>query len=88
MLLENLCLKVRLPPTISAELRPAFDSEIATEVDMCILPFRASVEDLDTVANNLQRIAPENKLLVADEPEAEITTRVEGNISTAPVIIE
>jgi len=36
--------------------RPAFDREIAAEVDACILPFRASEEDLDTVAQDLLRL--------------------------------
>jgi chromosome partitioning protein len=36
--------------------RPAFDLEIAAATDLCILPFRASEEDLDTVADDLQRI--------------------------------
>jgi hypothetical protein len=36
--------------------RPAFDAEIAAEVDLCVLPFRASEEDLDTVANDLHRL--------------------------------
>ena len=36
--------------------RQAFDIELAAEADLCILPFRASEEDLDTVANDLQRL--------------------------------
>jgi len=36
--------------------RPAFDEEVAAVVDLCILPFRASEEDLDTVADDLRRI--------------------------------
>lgn len=36
--------------------RPAFDREISAEADLTILPFRASEEDLDTVANDLQRL--------------------------------
>lgn len=36
--------------------RPAFDSEISAEADLFILPVRASEEDLDTVANDLQRL--------------------------------
>lgn len=36
--------------------RPAFDVEVAAEADLCILPFRASEEDLDTVADDLKRI--------------------------------
>lgn len=36
--------------------RPAFDEEVAAAADLCILPFRASEEDLDTVADDLRRI--------------------------------
>ena len=36
--------------------RPAFDLEVAAAADLCILPFRASEEDLDTVADDLRRI--------------------------------
>ena len=36
--------------------RQAFDIELAAEADLCLLPFRASEEDLDTVANDLQRL--------------------------------
>lgn len=36
--------------------RPAFDLEIAAAADLCLLPFRASEEDLDTVADDLKRI--------------------------------
>ena len=36
--------------------RPAFDSEIAGEVDLCIFPFRPSHEDMDTVSRDLDRI--------------------------------
>jgi chromosome partitioning protein len=36
--------------------RPAFDQEIAAEADLCLLPFRASEEDLDTVADDLCRL--------------------------------
>jgi cellulose biosynthesis protein BcsQ len=36
--------------------RPAFDEEIAAVADLCILPFRASEEDLDMVADDLRRI--------------------------------
>ncbi len=36
--------------------RPAFDVELAAEADRCLLPFRASEEDLDTVANDLRRL--------------------------------
>ena len=36
--------------------RPAFDEEVAAVSDLCILPFRASEEDLDTVADDLRRI--------------------------------
>jgi chromosome partitioning protein len=36
--------------------RPAFDAEIAAEADLCLLPFRASEEDLDTVASDMQRL--------------------------------
>lgn len=36
--------------------RPAFDREISAEAHVCLLPFRASEEDLDTVANDLQRL--------------------------------
>ncbi len=36
--------------------RPAFDKELAAETDLCILPFRASEEDLDTVAADLAQI--------------------------------
>lgn len=37
--------------------RPAFDSAIAEEVDLCIFPFRPSHEDLDTVSRDMDRIA-------------------------------
>ncbi len=33
--------------------RPALDAELAAEADLCLLPFRASEEDLDTVALDL-----------------------------------
>jgi chromosome partitioning protein len=33
--------------------RPAFDAELAAEADLCLLPFRPSEEDLDTVALDL-----------------------------------
>jgi hypothetical protein len=36
--------------------RPAFDAEIAGEVDLCIFPFRPSHEDLDTVSMDMDRI--------------------------------
>lgn len=36
--------------------RQAFDIELAAEADLCLLPFRASEEDLDTVASDLQRL--------------------------------
>lgn len=36
--------------------RPAFDEELAAEAMLCVLPFRASEEDLDTVADDLQRL--------------------------------
>jgi chromosome partitioning protein len=36
--------------------RPALDLELATEADLCLLPFRASEEDLDTVATDLKRL--------------------------------
>jgi chromosome partitioning protein len=36
--------------------RPAFDLEIAAEASLCLLPFGASEEDLDTVADDLQRL--------------------------------
>src|SRR5262249_27785858 len=36
--------------------RPAFDEEVANAVDLCILPFRASEEDVDTVSDDLKRI--------------------------------
>ncbi len=37
--------------------RPAFDSAIAEEADLCIFPFRPSHEDLDTVSRDMDRIA-------------------------------
>lgn len=37
--------------------RPAFDLEIANEVDLCIFPFRPSHEDMDTVSMDMDRIA-------------------------------
>lgn len=37
--------------------RPAFDSAIAEEVDLCIFPFRPSHEDMDTVSKDLDRIS-------------------------------
>lgn len=37
--------------------RPAFDEEVAAASDLCILPFRASEEDLDMVADDLGRMA-------------------------------
>src|SRR6202451_2446277 len=36
--------------------RPAFDSEIAKEADLCILPYRPSHEDMDTVCRDMERI--------------------------------
>jgi hypothetical protein len=36
--------------------RPAFDEAVAAEASLCILPFRASEEDLDTVADDMRRI--------------------------------
>lgn len=36
--------------------RPAFDSEIAQEADLCILPYRPSHEDMDTVCRDMERI--------------------------------
>lgn len=36
--------------------RPALDAELAAEADLCLLPFRASEEDLDTVALDLARV--------------------------------
>jgi hypothetical protein len=36
--------------------RQELDIELAKEADMCILPFRASEEDLDTVADDMRRI--------------------------------
>ncbi len=36
--------------------RPAFDAAIAAEANLCLLPFRASEEDLDTVAGDMRRI--------------------------------
>jgi chromosome partitioning protein len=35
---------------------PSFDSAIASEADLCILPFRPSEEDLDTVAKDMALI--------------------------------
>ena len=37
--------------------RPAFDSAIAEEADLCIFPFRPSHEDLDTVSRDMDRNA-------------------------------
>lgn len=37
--------------------RPAFDSAIAEEADLCIFSFRPSHEDLDTVADDMERIS-------------------------------
>src|SRR5579862_2969775 len=37
--------------------RPAFDTAIADEVDLCIFPFRPSHEDMDTVSKDLDRIS-------------------------------
>ena len=36
--------------------RPAFDVAIAAEASLCLLPFRASEEDLDTVADDMRRM--------------------------------
>jgi hypothetical protein len=36
--------------------RPAFDSAIAEEVDLCIFPFRPSHDDMDTVSADMDRI--------------------------------
>lgn len=36
--------------------RPAFDEEVAKVADLCILPFRSSDEDADTVIDDLSRI--------------------------------
>jgi hypothetical protein len=37
--------------------RPAFDSAIAEEADLCIFPFRPSHEDMDTVSKDMDRVA-------------------------------
>ncbi len=37
--------------------RPALDAELAAEADLCLLPFRPSEEDLDTVALDLARLS-------------------------------
>lgn len=37
--------------------RPAFDTAIAEEVDLCIFPFRPSHEDMDTVSQDMDRIS-------------------------------
>jgi chromosome partitioning protein len=37
--------------------RPAFDSAIAEEADLCIFSFRPSHEDMDTVADDMERIS-------------------------------
>lgn len=37
--------------------RPAFDTAIAEEVDLCIFPFRPSNEDMDTVSQDMDRIS-------------------------------
>jgi chromosome partitioning protein len=36
--------------------RPAFDAAIAAEANLCLVPFRASEEDLDTVADDMRRL--------------------------------
>jgi hypothetical protein len=36
--------------------RPAFDSAIAEEADLCIFSFRPSHEDMDTVSDDMERI--------------------------------
>jgi cellulose biosynthesis protein BcsQ len=36
--------------------RPALDIELASEADLCLLPFRASEEDLDMVSQDLQSL--------------------------------
>jgi chromosome partitioning protein len=36
--------------------RPAVDRELSAEAQLCLLPFRASEEELDTVATDLQRL--------------------------------
>lgn len=36
--------------------RPAFDQAMAREADLCLLPFRASEEDLEAVSRDLQAI--------------------------------
>jgi hypothetical protein len=37
--------------------RPALDAELGAEADLCLLPFRASEEDLDTVSQDLQNVS-------------------------------
>jgi hypothetical protein len=37
--------------------RPAFDSAIAEEADLCIFSFRPSHEDMDTVSDDMERIS-------------------------------
>jgi chromosome partitioning protein len=37
--------------------RPAFDSALAEEADLCIFSFRPSHEDMDTVADDMERIS-------------------------------
>lgn len=36
--------------------RPAFDEKLTEQADLCILPFRASEEDLDTIALDMQSL--------------------------------
>jgi hypothetical protein len=36
--------------------RPAMDSELAVEADLCLLPFRSSEEDLDMVSQDLNAL--------------------------------
>jgi chromosome partitioning protein len=53
--------------------RPAFDAELAAEAGLCLLPFRASEEDLDTVATDLQRLPTAIRLLTTSNRKPPLT---------------
>ncbi|SRR5579883_2682699 len=76
--------------------RPAFDTTIAAAVDLCIIPFRASQEDVDTVADDMERIAnavawpaawPTNALAVkaAQRYIDELTKKFPTRVITTPI---
>ena len=66
--------------------RPAFDAEIAGEVDLCIFPFRPSHEDMDTVSMDMiasmallmSASHSSSRRLTARSPSASASARTAG----------